>query len=638
MKIQSIRLRMLAAALVPVALVVVVIVSAFWYDRMGDIEADRQQRASLLVRQIAAAGEYGLFSVNRSNLQSLADSALTEPDVKAATFFDATGTRQAFAGKSELVVFNTKNLARYSQELRKQGVELFYEKVVTRSVALDDLYMDQAASAPRPTEILGYAVLEISRERAVARANEILALAWAVALAGLLVGGVLAMQLLKRVERPIQQLAGSIDRIAKGDFSTDTAVHAEDPLHELQTALNRMAQQLGWSRDQLEQRVADVTAELRLQKQEAERATRGKSRFLAAASHDLRQPTHALGMFVARLRQLPMDDTVRSLVDSLNASVHAMQDLLNGLLDLSRLEAGAVQVNVQPVSMGLIFEALQGALQPLADSKKLRLRIRPTKAWGLTDPLLLQRIVMNLAHNALRYTEKGTVLVSCRSAGNAQLLRIDVIDSGVGIAPEDQVAVFKEFYQVGDVGREHTMGLGLGLSIVERTAQLLGHRVVLQSEVGCGTRFSITLPATLPGQTPAMPAAPEALAWLNVGGQQILVIEDDAFAREAMESLLLSWGYGVKSASTQLEALDCVRSGFTPHVIVSDYQLVGSANGIACIAAVRAALGVDTPACLVSGDMDEGLVSDAKAAGLALLHKPVKPAKLRNLLRRYADL
>jgi CheY-like chemotaxis protein len=135
-----------------------------------------------------------------------------------------------------------------------------------------------------------------------------------------------------------------------------------------------------------------------------------------------------------------------------------------------------------------------------------------------------------------------------------------------------------------------------------------------------------------------MPAAPEALAWLNVGGQQILVIEDDAFAREAMESLLLSWGYGVKSASTQLEALHWVTSGFIPHVIVSDYQLVGSANGIACIAAVRAALGVDTPACLVSGDMDEGLVSDAKAAGLALLHKPVKPAKLRNLLRRYADL
>jgi CheY-like chemotaxis protein len=375
-----------------------------------------------------------------------------------------------------------------------------------------------------------------------------------------------------------------------------------------------------------------------MQKQEAENATRGKSRFLAAASHDLRQPTHALGMFVARLRQLPMDDAVRSLVDSLDASVHAMQDLLNGLLDLSRLEAGAVQVNVQPVSIAAVFEALQSALMPLAESKKLRLRIRPCAAWGLTDPVLLQRMVMNLTHNALRYTEKGAVLVTCRSTGGGKFLKIDVADSGVGIAPEDQVAVFREFYQVGDVGREHTMGLGLGLSIVERSAQLLGHRVVLKSALGCGTRFSIALPAALPGQKPMVVAEPDVPAWLHVGDQKILVIEDDDFARRAMESLLMSWGYEVKSAATENDALDLIHRGYCPNVIVSDYQLAGSANGIACITSLRAAMGANVPACLVSGDLDEGLVSDAKSAGLTLLHKPVKPAKLRNLLRRYADL
>jgi signal transduction histidine kinase/CheY-like chemotaxis protein len=432
------------------------------------------------------------------------------------------------------------------------------------------------------------------------------------------------------------RVSRAIERIGEGDLNPSSEALPSDPLFDLQTRLNQMAQRLAWGREELEYRVEVATRELRLKKEEAESATLAKSRFLAAASHDLRQPTHALGMFVARLGQLPLDLSARQVVDSLEASVSSMQDLLDGLLDVSRLDAGAVQVHRNEAPLDKLFQAVHKALIPLASSKGLRLRIRPTQEWFLSDPVLLQRVVMNLANNAVRYTDQGTVLVACRVIDGGSNLRIDVADSGIGISPEHQQEIFREFYQVGNSGRDRTQGLGLGLNIVERTVKLLGHSISLRSNLGCGTRFSIVLPRALPQEF----SAPAPLTLSAQGGElegmRILIVEDDGFALEALQSLLQSWGCVVNAAANVQQALDFVNAYPAPDLVLSDFRLGEDRNGMDVIDMVRAHSRRPIAACLMSGDTDANLLHAAKARNLTLLHKPVRPAKLRSLMRRLA--
>lgn len=629
----TIRSRMLSAALVPVFLVVVIIVGVFWAGRVADLDASHAQRAKLLVQQVAMASEYGLFSGNVASVQNAVSAVQREADVRLVAVFDASGTLLARAGAANAVKLPDFSNPAYVSRQRERGVDVLVERIVSASVQLDDLFSVPGGDQTMEPLILGYAVVELSRDSLQAREFNMLLVAVGVGLMGLLLGGVLAAQMGERVVQPILRVSRRIERIGGGDFSVKEVRNLHDPLHELQAGLDQMAMRLAWGRDELEQRVTAATQELRLKKDEAERATLAKSRFLAAASHDLRQPTHALGMFIARLGQLPMDGQTRQLVGSLDASVQAMQDLLDGLLDVSRLDAGAVQVQMRAVSLSDMLNALRMALAPVAIEKNLRLRVRPTRLWAISDPVLLQRMVMNLASNALRYTEQGTVLVCCRRVDGGQRVRIDVLDSGLGISEEHQTDIFREFYQVGNAGRDRTRGLGLGLNIVERSAQLLGHSIALRSGLGCGTRFSITLalteapqmgPVVVPAETPAVAA---------LDGARILVIEDDAFSRQALCDLLESWGCHVSAAATAEQARSLVRNGSVPDVIASDYRLGDTHNGLRLIADLRALAGREIPACLMSGDTDGDLMQAAKDAGLTLLHKPVRPAKLRNLLR-----
>ena len=321
----------------------------------------------------------------------------------------------------------------------------------------------------------------------------------AITLGGLLFGALLAARLGRGVIRPIARVSRLIERIGAGELSARAEVLPGDPLREVQQGLNVMAQRLESGRDELEQRIATATQALREKKEEAETATRAKSRFLAAASHDLRQPMHALGLFVARLAQLPHDAPTTHLIGNLDASVQALQELLDGLLDVSRLEAQAVQVQLRPFPLADLFEQLRASLALTAQQKGLRLRVRPTQVWVLSDSALLHRVLLNLLSNALRYTQTGGVLLACRSGADGQHVRIEVWDSGIGIAPEHQSAVFKEFYQIGNSERDRNKGQGLGLSIVERSAQLLGYPLQMRSSLGRGTRFSLCVPVAPPG-------------------------------------------------------------------------------------------------------------------------------------------
>lgn len=614
----SIHSRMLAVATVPVALVVASIVLVFWFGRAGDLADAHVQRGKLLARQVALASELGVFSGDVASLQNIANAVRRESDVVSVSIFDKEGSL----------------LAKASVNTVEGGsrADVFREPVVASQLVLDDLYAAPSTEVKRPSQPLGQVELEVSRDSLSALESTTLKIALLVGALGILTGALLASYLGRGVVGPVTRVSRMVERIGHGDFTQGEPISIRDPLFSLQSALNQMSQRLAGGREELEQRVSQVTQELRVKKEEAELATRAKSRFLAAASHDLRQPTHALGLFVTRLGQLRMDDEARHVVNNLETSVSALQDLLDGLLDLSRLETGSVQAAVQALSIDQVLRDAQDLLEPIAMSRGLTLRVRFNGLWGRSDQVLLQRMVLNLGQNALRYTQEGSVLIACRLCEGGRGVRIEVWDSGIGIAPEHHEEIFKEFYQVGNLARDRRQGLGLGLSIVKRSAELLGHKIELKSMPGRGARFSITLPrAEQPDAVPSV--VPLVASELDMAGMHILVVEDDPMAMHAVVSLLLSWGCDVSTAANAEEACRLVMEGAHPDVVLSDYRLEGEINGLETIQLLRARSGLPLAACLMSGDTDAALMQSVRRHGLTLLHKPVRPAKLRSLLR-----
>jgi signal transduction histidine kinase/CheY-like chemotaxis protein len=636
MKFFDIRDRMLLAALLPVTLVAVLLSSVFLAGRYADLDEAHQQRARSLARQLASASEYGLFSANTGSLQAIAAGALREPDVRSVMILNAQGQALALAGSSGLTTLPALGPQEQRWVDATTGLDLLLQPVNASQLRLDDLFEVGTPANQLDAAPLGHVVLEISRAAMVSRSHDMLAIGLAVTLGGVLFGAVLAVRIGRGVIRPILRVSDMIHRIGRGELSVRGTVQPDDPLRDLQLGLNQMAEHLQQGRDELEQRVALATSELRAKKEEAETATRAKSRFLAAASHDLRQPIHALGMFVARLAQLPHDRETRHLIANLEASVRAMQDLLDALLDISRLDADAVRVQVQPVPLAPLFDQLRGALQPVASDKGLRLRLRSSEIWVQSDPTLLHRILLNLISNALRYTGNGGVLVGCRRSRGGSHLWIEVWDTGVGIAPEHQQDIFREFYQIGNPERDRSKGLGLGLNIVDRTARLLGHPLQLCSVPGHGTRFRIELPLARPGDLQSLLAAAEPLPVDDVRGLRILVIEDDRQSAQALRGLLDSWGCVVAVVEGLQGALTVVDGGFVPDLVLSDFRLRAGESGIQTLERLRTTLARSLPACLMSGDTDPELIQSCRDAGLPLLHKPVPPAKLRTLIRRLA--
>ena len=634
MKMGSIHARMLLAALLPVILVAVVLSAVAVAARVGDLTESHNQRARSLVRQLAASSEYGLFSANIGHLQNLAASALREPGVYAVTIVDGKGQILVQAGQPGFARTVAISPGEGQAVESATGHEVLWQPIGESPTKVDDVFETWAVDRVQRQRPLGHVLIEFSRETLDRQSREMLWLGVVITLAGLLFGGILAVHLGQGVVRPVLRVSGLIERLGRGELSARSPLLPDDPLRDLQWSLNQMAQRLESGRDELEQRVAMATMELREKKEEAEIATRAKSRFLAAASHDLRQPTHALGLFVARLAQLPHDSETHALIGHLDASVRATQDLLDALLDVSRLDAHAVPVQTRHFALAELFSQVQASLASTAQDKGLRLRVRPTGVWLMSDPTLLYRIVLNLMGNALRYTARGSVLLACRASADGLHARIEVWDSGIGIAPEHHQEIFKEFVQVGNPERDRGKGMGLGLNIVQRTAQLLGHRVSLRSSLGRGTRITIEVPLAPVGAALMPVALPERRTFDDLKGLVVLVIEDDTLARNGLVGLLASWGALVGAADGLASARALLEQGFAPDVLVSDYQLRDEENGIDTIQHLRVSAGWPIPACLMSGNTGPALMNVAKLAGLSLLHKPVRPAKLRSLVRR----
>lgn len=371
----------------------------------------------------------------------------------------------------------------------------------------------------------------------------------------------------------------------------------------------------------------DLIARLRGEKLIAEEASTAKSRFLAAASHDLRQPVHALTLFVAALRPRVNDLEARRLLDHIDSSVQAMGGLFNGLLDISRLDAGVVEVNPQTFAMQPLLERICRDYAGVAQAKRIELTLKPTNAAVYSDPLLVERVVRNIVANAIAYTDKGRVLVACRRRG--KILCVQVWDTGRGIPESEQARIFTEFYQVANPERDRSKGVGLGLAIVKRLTALLGHPLRLRSRPDHGSVFTLDLPFSDAAVSVAALGHEEA-GDLAASGL-ILVVDDEATIQMAMKSLLEGWGFKAIVAGSCDEILPLLANcPDRPGLIVCDYRLRAHEDGIRVIERLRSEYNDDEiPGMLITGDTAPDRLREAQESGLLLLHKPVSNSRLR---------
>jgi signal transduction histidine kinase len=399
----------------------------------------------------------------------------------------------------------------------------------------------------------------------------------------------------------------------------------------------------------LEQRVrerteelVDLNAELARAKAQADEANLSKTRFLAAASHDLLQPLNAARLYATSLVERIDGAETRSsheagerdvvaLAHNLDASLEAVEDILSTLLEISRLDAGAMRPEFSNFRIDEILGQLRIEFEPLAREKQLALIIVPSSLGVRSDRRLLSRLVQNFVSNAVKYTQAGRVLVGCRrSAGG---LRIEVWDTGPGISKSNQKEIFREFARLAPAAKS-APGLGLGLSIVERLSRVLGHALILRSQPGRGSVFAVEVPiaepvAALPRGGPAVQAPHRPLAGMNV-----LALDNDAQILEGLRILLEGWGCRVATAADWEAAEAQSQTGFVPDVMIADYHL-DLGDGLAAIAAARAAHGAGLPAILITADRGRFVRARAAEQSVPVLGKPLKPAVLRSLLSQW---
>jgi signal transduction histidine kinase/CheY-like chemotaxis protein len=365
--------------------------------------------------------------------------------------------------------------------------------------------------------------------------------------------------------------------------------------------------------------------DLRRQKEIAEHSNVAKSRFLAAASHDLRQPVHALSMFAGALQGRKLDVEGRQLVTQIQGSIESLDGLFNSILDVSRLDAGVVEVRPRSFAIQPLLDRIYRDERPDAEQKGLELRFVPSRAIVHTDPVLLERILRNLVSNAVRYTHAGRVIVGCRRGDRVS---IEVWDTGGGIPEHEHQLIFQEFYQVGNHERSRSRGLGLGLAIVRRLSSILDLPITLRSRLGAGSAFKIAVPR---GEVSAVSWTPQADdAIVTNRALRVFVIDDEVEIQAAVEALLSTWGHSVIAAGSLDEILTRIPAGsMPPDLIISDYRLSDGENGLESIQHLRSKFNCSIPAILVTGDTAPDRLREATASGCFLMHKPTSNARLR---------
>jgi signal transduction histidine kinase/CheY-like chemotaxis protein len=532
----------------------------------------------------------------------------------AAYVVDANGKLIAHPDLS-LVLRNT-DLSGLAQVRAARTPDSADAAPVAQDISGQQVLTANAAVAP-----LGWRVfVELPIDEAYAPLNASLSIRGGVLLAGLGLAVLLSLVLARRMVLPIRALQTGAARIGAGGLDHRIQIKTGDELEALGNQFNGMAARLQDSYATLEGKVIDRTRQLEL-------ANLAKTRFLAAASHDLRQPLHALGLLVAQLNADTNLAERRRIVARVGTAVSVMNDLFNALLDISKLDAGTVAPDITAFSIDPLLQQIDDMFAADAREKSLRLRAMPCGAWVRSDRLLLERIVLNLVSNAVRYTERGGIVVGCRRRGAA--LRIEVWDSGIGIPEDQRQNIFGEFYQVADAqaGRP---GLGLGLAIVDRLCRLLDHPLELASTPGRGSRFSISVPLAPAQSEPAETPHPLQAAIQPFAGKFVVMIDDDRLVLDGMGGLLRGWGCRVSASTSSRAALaSLIELNQAPDLIISDHHFTHGETGIGVIERLRQIFDAPIPALLVTGDISVERRQEAAAGGYELLQKPVPPMILR---------
>ena len=402
----------------------------------------------------------------------------------------------------------------------------------------------------------------------------------------------------------------------------------------------QLQRQLQDQRTQLAERASVLESNQRHAEHELQvalEASGRKSQFLAAASHDLRQPIHAITLFVAALATEPLQGRTRYLVDRLHRSLAGLDELFNRLLDISRLDTGAIEPRLAVFPLSQLLQSLEDRFAQLAANRNIQFRVRlAAKVNVNSDPTLLIEIVMNLLSNAFRYTERGGVLLATRR--RRQQVLIQIWDTGAGIAAENLNLIFREFVQLDNPSRDRRKGLGLGLAIVQRLASRLDHPIRVRSRLGRGSIFEIAVPISN-----QLPALNEALlgdtAETDLTGLLILAVDDEIEVLLAMEAILSAWGCFVLLARSIPEALtrlaECERF---PDVLLTDHALADGVDSTQIIESIRQAVPIEMKIAVISGDASTELQSQVTADGLTFMSKPINPLRLRQFLRQALQL
>jgi signal transduction histidine kinase len=380
------------------------------------------------------------------------------------------------------------------------------------------------------------------------------------------------------------------------------------------------------------QELSDAVQELELAREVAESANLSKTRFLAAASHDLLQPMNAARLFISILRQQQEPDGEQAqLVKRVDRSLSAAEELLSALLDISKLDSGMYRPELEALSVEDMFEQLRRRFQPLAANRNLQLRVHAIDCFVCSDRKLLYRILQNFLANAIRYTEKGGVVLGCQRRGGQ--LRLSVWDTGVGIDAADSEAIFQEFHRLEYAQRLDEKGLGLGLAICDRIARMLQHEILVRSRPGHGSCFSITTPLA-PADAVKSRAKPvdSTRDYAPLEGRVVLCIDNEPDILDGMKLLLERWGCVARLAANREQAVQQVTQFGAPDFVLADYQLAEPHDGLEVVAHLDKLVGAPLPTIVITADRSTELEDKARARGYGLLRKPIKPATLRTLI------
>ncbi|RYZ12471.1 MAG: hybrid sensor histidine kinase/response regulator [Comamonadaceae bacterium] len=607
----SLAQQLVLLALLPATIATLGAIGVLTRRHLIDLTELMGANAQTVALQVATQAQLPLERMDRRALQRTAHSGLSQPHVQQIQILSDEGE----------IVANAETVDR----ARGRGLQSVAPIVGDNGTAV------------------GKVMVEISLD-AVAAAEKAVWLNVALVLAASLLGvGLAGWFAARRISAPIRALGEAVDRLGAGqDASVEVGGTTE--VRRLQRGFNQAAAALVEGRRLLQSRIADATAELARKNAQLEVASQAKTRLLAAASHDLRQPLHALTLFSDGLANGETDPVRLQRIGHIRECVESLDLLFSELLNLSQLDAGVLQPQWVDFPLDRLFDELSRNFRPVAEAQSLRLVVRKTELWVRCDYVMLSRILGNLVSNSLRHTREGGVLIGARLRGKA--VRIEVWDTGIGIAPQHQERVFEEFFQVdpnGRSGSRGTRGMGLGLATVQRLAELLNTRVDLRSRPGLGTVVSLSVrnaPAAAAAARRAVPAPagldPAAREEVDLHGVRVLVIDDEPSILEGLQVVLSNWGAVVWPAQSRAEALALAdRWAGPPDLVMSDLLLQGGDNGLDLIAALEAhprGIGESTARVLVTGETKPDRLREVARAGIAVLYKPVSPKLLRQTI------